>query len=147
MTEIIKSDREEKRRKIAEDMMKPSVLINQDPENEDRIVDPTLNINQDEFTVNSSKVQVLLCRRPDGVYFIRVRIQSKKPVTLGEAVWTQGEVEFDRQLEKKIEALGGALAEIQNEKLGDTHEPSDCARAAKEAWRKLAVNMKTKGIW
>lgn len=115
-------------------------------DNEDRVVDPSHIVPQDEFVVNGSKVQVLLCRWLSGKYFIRVRLSSKRKIFAG-VVWTQADVEFDRDITKKIEAAGGALAEEQNEKHADNHDPSDCARAAKEAWYKLAFSLKQKGLF
>lgn len=110
-------------------------------ENEADLHSKKVTVNQDEFVVNGSRVQVVLCRYLTGVYFLRVRLESKRLAAAGK-IWQHADLEFDRNIEKRVEAAGGALAEEQNELHFDKHDPSECARAAKEAWRKLAMKMR-----
>ena len=75
--------------------------------------------------------------------FIRVELYSHRRVAVGRLKsqsdiypWECGtEAEFER----KIEAIAGTMAENQNEVYHDNHEPSEVARAAKEAYREMKM--------
>jgi hypothetical protein len=74
-------------------------------------------------------------------------------------VWTQGQKPYSRyasQREVRLLAatLFGAIAEDQNLRHGDNHDPEDCARAGEELYNKLCyqlaatgtVDLDTKGL-
>lgn len=95
--------------------------------------------------VNGSRVQVFLLRLPSGVQFIRCRLESKLKIMTGVR-WTQADFEITSDVEKKVSTACGYLAERQNEMSFDKHNPSDCARAGREAFRELMLKLRKRGI-
>ena len=94
----------------------------------------------------NSKVQVFLMRHPRGHYFLRVRLESKFKVMVG-TLFSQADLDITTNYEKQIQAAAVVLAEKQNIEYHDRHDPKDCAKAAIEAWRELACNLRQKGIF
>lgn len=81
-----------------------------------------------------SLVTVTLFQRPNSTFFVRVSLRSdiRKEVLSRFEVDLDGHGSEDDFL-RAVEIAGGALAEHQHETYGDVHDPSDCAKAAKEA--------------
>ena len=50
------------------------------------------------------------------------------------------------RIQRAVQTAGGALAEHQNEILGDHHDPSECARMATEALSRLVSFLQEQGI-
>lgn len=85
-----------------------------------------------------SRVEVVLYQRPDKTGWLRLKLWSQvKP-----RLHSFRDLELDRVSSKQeaaraMEITGGALAEYQCEKYGDVHDPSACAKAAREAFEEL----------
>ena len=76
--------------------------------------------------------------------FIRVELYSHRRVATG-ALKSQADVfpwecSSESEFERKIETIAGTMAENQCENYGDNHDPSECARRAKEAYRELKMD-------
>lgn len=90
----------------------------------------------------SSYISVALKMRSEDLSrFFDVRVQSN----IRKGIW--GTVEVDAKasrLEKLIATAAAAIAEQQNEKYGDQHNPDYCAKLALEAYhdclRKVELN-------
>lgn len=50
------------------------------------------------------------------------------------------------KLAYKVMTIAGALAEHQNEQLGEFHDPDKCAHAAKNAYYNLKKNLEAKNV-
>ena len=50
------------------------------------------------------------------------------------------------RLRRGVQTAGGALAEHQNEILGDHHDPSECAHMATEALARLVSFLREQGV-
>ena len=97
---------------------------------------------------SSDKMEVMLCQRQEGdkKFFFRVRLRSSK-VSMSGPIWTQGDVEVDSKLEKRIQMTGGALAEHQAGTYNNTHDPDECAKEAGKLFINLAKRLKEKGLF
>jgi len=60
---------------------------------------------------------------------------------------TKGRVYLsDEKLIYKIEVVAGAIAEHQNEQVGETHDPDKCAKAARKAYFELKKQLDNKNM-
>lgn len=72
-----------------------------------------------------------------GVMTARVMLRSEKKPKL----WTYQDVPLSAdRLKTRMAVAGGAMAEFQNEKYGDQHDPDTCAKAALLVWQKGQVD-------
>jgi hypothetical protein len=96
------------------------------------------NYENNKLLGTESLVTVDLFRRANQTFFLRVSLRSiNKP-----SVISRHEIDIDRYPDQAaclnvVAAAGGALAEHQYEMYGDTHEPSECAKAAHEAAKEI----------
>jgi hypothetical protein len=85
-----------------------------------------------------SLVTVDLFKRPNGTFFMRVSLRSDVKRTN----ISRYEIDLDRHTNesdflREVEIAGGALAGHQSTLYGDQHDPSECAKAAREAAREI----------
>lgn len=78
--------------------------------------------------------QITQARRP---FFVKVCLYSDVKQRNGAQLFSFADIEMGHGFRKRIEAAGGALAEYQNERYKDQHDPSHCARTARE----LAIDL------
>ncbi len=92
-----------------------------------------------------SLLEVRLLKRPKGRrradqvtnekkrMFLRVCLYSDVKRGPQGALFSHIDVEIGgRDFRRRVEAAGGALAEYQNANYGDQHDPSHCARTARD---------------
>lgn len=83
-------------------------------------------------------IEVKIMREQNGDYFAKVSLSSDRKLGL----WSNGKIVLGQHssqvdFEKAVEALGGSLAERQNENCGDDHDPSEVAKLTLETWREI----------
>jgi len=88
--------------------------------------------------VESDNMRAIMYILEDKSWFVRFFLRSTvKPTILSmDAIHRD-----DADREKRIQAIGGAIAEYQNETYGDSHEPSAIAKLATEAFAKLMTEI------
>jgi hypothetical protein len=86
--------------------------------------------------IERSQIEVVLYRRTDSTGFIKVKLRSiARPRLIS---FKDIDVEGDSiRMRSAVAAVGGALAEYQDEQYGDTHDPEECAKAAADAFDEL----------
>lgn len=89
----------------------------------------------------SSKISVRLMKNDeDGQTYWQVRLHSKRKFGVISTININAN---DTRVEAQVAFAGGALAEAQNEKYRDLHNPDNCANTAvecfKDAQRKLEL--------
>jgi len=91
----------------------------------------------------ASDVEVRLYVRPDQTKFVKVRLRSKMRSNVISYKDIEAGTHLDEQkMRHNAEVVGGALAEYQTGMYGDTHDPSDCARAAREAFMEMMSDLR-----
>ena len=85
-----------------------------------------------------SKIEVALFRRKNNSGFLKVKLRSHmKPGLISFKDIELDSVGNKTEMARAVEIAGGALAEYQDEQYGDRHDPSDCAKLAKETFEEL----------
>lgn len=97
------------------------------------------------LTAVESKMEIRLLKRPKTRnradqttnerkrYFLRVCLYSDVKQGLTGKLHSNIDIEMGgKGFRRRVEAAGGALAEYQNTNYGDQHDPSHCARTARE---------------
>ena len=88
--------------------------------------------------VKTENMRAIMYILEDKSWFVRFFLRSTvKPTIL--SMDTVHRDDADR--EKRIETIGGAIAEYQNETYGDSHEPSAIAKLATEAFGQLMTEI------
>jgi hypothetical protein len=97
----------------------------------------------------AENMRVALCQRDeDKKFMFRVFLRSAKKTYSGPlSSFADVEVGVGSDLRKHIETAGGALAEYQNERYKDNHDPEQCARFADKLFVGLATKLKEKGLF
>lgn len=93
--------------------------------------------------MSSNNVEVKFMRTKDPIkprFYFRVELRSE----VRPAHKVHIDVVFSNNMEHIMQTAGGALAEKQNELLGDRHNPSEVAAAAWEAYRELKSELNSK---
>lgn len=67
---------------------------------------------------------------PERYFHVQVKSKRRKGLLSGVKIPSS-----EGRIELKIAAAGGSVAEDQNEKYGDKHNPDECAKLAVEAYR------------
>ncbi len=94
-----------------------------------------------------SEIDVQAFVRPDGTWFFRIGLYSKKRKSRmgGSRLMSTMDVEgLADKLPYRVKTAGGALAEYQCEQYGDVHDPGECADGALEAYCKLVSDLENK---
>ena len=88
--------------------------------------------------VESDPMRAIMYILEDKSWFVRFFLRSKvKPTILSMDALHRD----DADREKRIQAIGGALAEYQNETYSDDHQPGEIAKLATEAFAKLMTEI------
>ena len=81
-----------------------------------------------------SLVTVDLFKRPNETFFMRVSLRSNvRPIIISRHEVDLDRYTGEREFLKMVLLDGGALAEHQDQTLGDSHDPAECAKAAVRA--------------
>lgn len=81
---------------------------------------PKRRIRQDQLTYATKR------------HFVRIILYSDVRKTKSGHLSSRIDIETGPHFRRRVEAAGGSLAEYQNGRYGDQHDPSQCARVAKE---------------
>lgn len=88
--------------------------------------------------VEADNMRAVMYILEDKSWFVRFFLRSAvKPTILSLDALHRD----DPDREKRIQTIGGALAEYQNETYGDSHQPSEIAKLATEAFGKLMTEI------
>lgn len=91
--------------------------------------------------VEHGQMRAVLYHLEDKTWFVRFFLRSRiKTNILSQDSFHRD----DEHREKRIQAIGGALAEYQNETYGDMHNPGEMAKLATEAFEKLMSELERK---
>ena len=90
----------------------------------------------------SDTVEVCLMKNK-GKTFVKVRVRSK--VKTGLISQDQMEYTDVKTMEYRVQAMGGALAEYQAEQFGDSHNPDEIAKLAREAFNEMMQELEASG--
>lgn len=76
--------------------------------------------------------------------FVTVMLQSARPNVSGD-LWSQRDIQMfgrtEKELDYELHVVSGALAEYQNEKYEDAHDPEEVVKAAKAAFEEALINL------
>lgn len=74
--------------------------------------------------------------------FIRVEVESTRKLATGGILKKQADIfpnecRSEAEFERKIEVLAGTMAAMLDGEYGEGHDPRECERQAREAWKEL----------
>lgn len=88
--------------------------------------------------VETENMRAIMFILEDKSWFVRFFLRSTvKPTILSMNTLHRD----DDHREQRIQSIGGALAEYQNETYGDSHQPSEIAKLATEAFAKVMTEI------